>query len=33
MWPDFTPATLDQAIVWFQQRNRRFGGCARQRSG
>jgi undecaprenyl diphosphate synthase len=33
MWPDFTTATLDEAIAWFQQRDRRFGGCARVRSG
>lgn len=33
MWPDFTPAALDKAIAWFQQRNRRFGGCERQRTG
>jgi len=33
MWPDFTPATLDEAITWYQQRDRRFGGCARVRNG
>lgn len=26
LWPDFTPAVLDQALDWFQQRDRRFGG-------
>ena len=33
MWPDFTPTVLDDAINWFQQRDRRFGGCERKRSG
>jgi len=26
LWPEFTPQSLDQAIVWFAQRDRRFGG-------
>ena len=26
LWPEFTPEALDQAIVWFGQRDRRFGG-------
>lgn len=26
LWPDFTPAHLDQAIRVFLSRNRRFGG-------
>ena len=26
LWPDFTPAHLDQAIEEFNRRNRRFGG-------
>lgn len=26
LWPDFTPADLDEAIRQFQLRNRRFGG-------
>jgi len=26
LWPEFTPETLDQAIAWFAQRDRRFGG-------
>ena len=26
LWPEFTPEALDQAIVWFSQRDRRFGG-------
>jgi len=26
LWPEFTPASLDQAIVWYGQRDRRFGG-------
>ena len=29
LWPSFTPALLDQAIAWFNARDRRFGGsCA-----
>lgn len=26
LWPEFTPAALDQAIAWFANRDRRFGG-------
>jgi undecaprenyl diphosphate synthase len=26
LWPEFSPASLDQAIVWYGQRDRRFGG-------
>jgi hypothetical protein len=26
LWPEFTPEALDQAFVWFSQRDRRFGG-------
>ena len=26
LWPEFTPEALDLAIVWFGQRDRRFGG-------
>ncbi len=26
LWPDFKPADLEQAIIDYQQRNRRFGG-------
>lgn len=33
LWPDFTPAALDEAIEWFQQRDRRFGGTTRQATG
>lgn len=33
LWPDFTAATLDEAIAWFHQRDRRFGGSARQAIG
>ena len=25
LWPDFTPAKLDEAIYWYQQRDRRLG--------
>jgi undecaprenyl diphosphate synthase len=29
LWPDFTPEELEQAIIDYQQRERRFGGlCA-----
>ncbi|WP_310564639.1 polyprenyl diphosphate synthase [Hydrogenophaga sp.] len=28
LWPDFTPALLDEAIGWFQRRDRRFGGTS-----
>ena len=26
LWPDFTPAELDKAILAYQKRDRRFGG-------
>ena len=26
LWPDFSPAVLDAALVDFQRRQRRFGG-------
>ena len=26
LWPDFTPADLDEAILEYHRRNRRFGG-------
>ncbi len=26
LWPDFSPYALDQALVWYGQRERRFGG-------
>lgn len=26
LWPDFTPKKLDEAIIEYQRRNRRFGG-------
>jgi undecaprenyl diphosphate synthase len=26
LWPDFSPQMLEQALAWFAQRNRRFGG-------
>jgi len=25
LWPDFGPEQLDQAIIWYQQRQRRLG--------
>ncbi len=28
LWPAFSGEVLDQAIVWYGQRERRFGGCA-----
>lgn len=28
MWPDFTSATLDEAITWYRHRDRRFGGTS-----
>lgn len=28
LWPDFTPASLDQALAWFATRDRRFGSSA-----
>ena len=27
LWPDFSPLTLDQALVWYAGRDRRFGGA------
>lgn len=33
LWPDFTSAHLDEAIEWFRQRDRRFGGTAKQAIG
>lgn len=27
LWPDFTAQSLDQAVQWFRQRDRRFGGA------
>lgn len=32
LWPDFTPESLDVAIAWFHQRDRRFGGSSKQLS-
>lgn len=28
LWPGFTPAVLDEAIAWYGQRERRFGGSS-----
>jgi undecaprenyl diphosphate synthase len=28
LWPEFTPARLQEAIAWFAQRDRRFGSSA-----
>jgi undecaprenyl diphosphate synthase len=28
MWPDFTPACLDDALADYRRRERRFGGVA-----
>lgn len=28
LWPNFTPAVLDQAIGWYGSRDRRFGGAS-----
>jgi undecaprenyl diphosphate synthase len=28
LWPDFSPARLQEAIVWFAGRDRRFGSSA-----
>jgi undecaprenyl diphosphate synthase len=28
LWPSFTPNVLDQAIAWFNARDRRFGGAS-----
>ena len=33
LWPEFTPAALDQAIAWYGQRDRRFGGEGTRKSG
>jgi len=33
LWPEFTPAALDQAIAWYGQRDRRFGGESTRKSG
>lgn len=30
LWPDFTPQVLDQAIDWFSERDRRFGGTSQR---
>jgi undecaprenyl diphosphate synthase len=30
LWPDFDAAHLDEAIVWYQQRERRFGRTSEQ---
>jgi len=30
LWPDFGPQALDQAISWYQQRERRFGRTSEQ---
>lgn len=27
LWPDFSPDSLDQALDWYAQRDRRFGGA------
>ncbi|MFC5520231.1 polyprenyl diphosphate synthase [Polaromonas jejuensis] len=27
LWPDFSPESLDQALAWYVQRDRRFGGA------
>ena len=27
LWPDFSPESLDQALTWYAQRDRRFGGA------
>lgn len=32
LWPDFTAQSLDQAVQWFRQRDRRFGGTGLQAS-
>lgn len=29
LWPDFNEAALDEAIHWYQQRDRRFGGVGK----
>ena len=30
LWPDFSAAVLDDALVWFSARDRRFGACSEQ---
>ncbi|MFZ5556856.1 MAG: polyprenyl diphosphate synthase [Pseudomonadota bacterium] len=30
LWPDFDAAALDQAVLWYQQRERRFGRTSEQ---
>jgi undecaprenyl diphosphate synthase len=30
LWPDFDAAQLDEAIAWYQQRERRFGRTSEQ---
>ncbi len=30
LWPDFDGAALDQAVLWYQQRERRFGRTSEQ---
>jgi undecaprenyl diphosphate synthase len=32
LWPDFTPTVLDEALAWFCERERRFGGNSRSKS-
>jgi undecaprenyl diphosphate synthase len=27
LWPDFRPESLDQALAWYTQRDRRFGAA------
>ena len=26
LWPDFKTSDLDEAIIWYQARSRRYGG-------
>lgn len=33
LWPDFDAQALDQAIAWYRQRDRRFGGNTRLAGG
>jgi undecaprenyl diphosphate synthase len=33
LWPDFTPQVLDEAIQWFSERDRRFGGTSQRVTG
>lgn len=30
LWPDFSPQVLDEAIAWFAERDRRFGGASQR---